>query len=625
MINFNDHLKVKKIKYIVVAIFSISICLAQEFPSVMIDPGHGGDDPGAIGYLSGTTYYEKDLNLQYANNVYENIIADEQGTFMPYQVRHLIDETIEPEKRAEMANNYSGNERDARGNPIPEGGVNVFLSIHCNAGSSEGRGTETIYYKTSDPGLKLATIVHQFFMNSTRPVNSNAKSRWTIYDLNFIVLKNTIMPSIILETEFIQNQTSLAVMITDDFKNAVGDGIRDAFRLLDPIWQLNCWGFNEVTSNIVWPNTEWNGPVLIRNTSAHGDKSTHLYPNDITYYVNDNLSVREGATVVLDDKIKVYENDGYISISGEAKFIIGESSIFKEGQTGIEDCVIITQSPDYLEQNTSNNIVGAVVIDVEPYGNIWDLSQCELYAMSLEGDILLSNYYSIHDPNGYWEFLMNVPYLSQWNNTWIRSLINNEYIRGYFKVINGNICVFSDVLIHSPYTSSGTIQKNEMWCGNISITGDVTVASGIKLVIGPGTNIVINSNKNIICYGQVIATGTSAYPIKFNKTGIYKWNTIDIRKSSQFSYCLFEGGIYVHLKNQRSTFSHVVFKGLTVRTSSSGTFDMTNCIVEDKSNSPGGIYTQTPGTSNITNCTIRDNSVYGIYSTYDGRVKLKNT
>ncbi|MDD5231016.1 MAG: N-acetylmuramoyl-L-alanine amidase, partial [Candidatus Marinimicrobia bacterium] len=594
---------------------------AREY-TVLIDPGHGGSDDGTSGTYNYTTYYEKNLNLDYANNLYTKINSNSNHPFQPFQAR-VADVYLSPADRVIMANNASNDQYDAYNYKIPDNGVDIFLSIHCNGGSATNPGTETLYYASSSAGMKLATIVHQFFMKSVRGVFSSASSRW-VKTKNVTVLSATSMPAIIVETDFMSVQEALAAMITNGYKNAVGTGIHDALLLVNPEFKQYCWGFAEITGNVT-DEYQWQGPILLRNTTSHGSVAEPINPEYVTYYQNNgsSLYIYENTPIVLDDKV-IFEEGSGIIIDNDADLIIGEGSSFNGITVGIEDYVYITQAPNYLEQGTSENIVRAIAQDVEPYGNISSLSSCELYASSSEGDVLLSSDCSFYiSEYGYWQFSMDVPLLSQWNNTWIRDLSNNQYIKGYFKVINGSIYSTSNVLIHSPYTSSGTIQKNEMWSGNISLTGYVTVSSEVTLTIIPGTNVSIAQNAKITVEGHISATGTSAYPIKIQSNSSI--NPLDIRNISQFNYCQFKGTGFIYLRNQTSTFSHCVFTGgPTIKTESNGTFNMTNCIVENGFCGMG-ITTGTPGISTLSNCTIRNNTSWGIKTSHDGRVVLDET
>ena len=341
-------MRVFKSHYILIIIcFLFYQSLLSSYYPILIDPGHGGKDSGASGSLNGITYYEKDLNLEYALRFYNKIIQTIGHPVDPYITR-ARDEYLSRIDRVIMANNEDGNQRDGNGFYIPEGGVEIFISIHCNSSSDPGaHGTETYYHSSSDRGMKLATIVHQFYMESTRGVYSNAKSRWIkTYD-NLTVLDSTNMPAILLETEFISNENSLAAMITDSYKDAVANGLSDAFFLIDPEWEWHCYGFEEITGDIQFSET-WDGPVLTRNITPHGTFNSPNNPQPVTYYVTDSwLTVYETATVVLDDNVTfIAGTNGDITDWG-ARLIIGEGSNFNGITTGIEDYLYIVEAPNW--------------------------------------------------------------------------------------------------------------------------------------------------------------------------------------------------------------------------------------------------------------------------------------
>ena len=175
------------------------------------------------------------------------------------------------------------------------------------------------------------------------------------------------------------------------------------------------------------------------------------------------------------------------------------------------------------------------------------------------------------------------------------------------------------------YTNAwaGTISSNTTWDKDVYVYDDITIDQGITLTIMPGTGVFIAQTAKITVEGHISASGTSAYPIKFQSNGSH--NPLDIRNSSQFNYCQFKGTGFIYLRNQPSTFSHCVFTGgPTIKTESNGTFNMDNCIVENGFCGMG-ITTGTAGISYLTNCTIRNNTSWGIKTSYDGRVVLNKT
>ena len=91
---------------------------------IVIDAGHGGDDPGA----SGNGIIEKDLNLDISNYMYDRF----KSLGVPVKIIRSTDETLSPSERTERVLNAYGNDSDV-----------ILLSNHINAGG--GEGAEVIY------------------------------------------------------------------------------------------------------------------------------------------------------------------------------------------------------------------------------------------------------------------------------------------------------------------------------------------------------------------------------------------------------------------------------------------------------------------------------------------------
>ena len=110
-------------------IASFFVCSAQQekvrnvFDKVVIDAGHGGDKPGAIG----SKYKEKDVTLAVAIKL-GKLINENLKTVKVYYTR-VIDQDIDLYKRSSVANKIN---------------ADLFLSIHCNSATNKNAaGTET--------------------------------------------------------------------------------------------------------------------------------------------------------------------------------------------------------------------------------------------------------------------------------------------------------------------------------------------------------------------------------------------------------------------------------------------------------------------------------------------------
>lgn len=87
---------------------------------IVIDAGHGGDDPGAIG----NGIIEKDLTLDISKYMYDKFIA----LGIPTKLIRSTDETIDPTERVERILDAYGNNNDV-----------IVISNHINAGGGEGQ------------------------------------------------------------------------------------------------------------------------------------------------------------------------------------------------------------------------------------------------------------------------------------------------------------------------------------------------------------------------------------------------------------------------------------------------------------------------------------------------------
>ncbi len=164
---------------------------AQGQVLVMLDPGHGGVDPGAVG-IGGLQ--EKGVVLAVAQHTAAVLRA--QG--IAVQMTRQSDQTVDLQPRADMATT-------AR--------ATVFVSIHANAVNMqrpEVNGLETYYY--SDAGQVLAAALQRQVL-STIAMNDRG-----VRQARFLVLRRTAMPAALIEIGFVT-------------------GAIDAPKLSDPRWQ----------------------------------------------------------------------------------------------------------------------------------------------------------------------------------------------------------------------------------------------------------------------------------------------------------------------------------------------------------------------------------------------------
>ncbi|TGE34060.1 N-acetylmuramoyl-L-alanine amidase [Desulfosporosinus sp. Sb-LF] len=159
--------------------------------SVMLDPGHGGYDPGAI---TSQGVYEKSINLQIAQKVKEMLrpsgievllTREEDIDYAPDGVRgKTIKKQIDLNRRIDMANAAK---------------ANVFVSLHVNAASGQKSGAETFYHSKSESGKRLAELIQQELIKIPGMNRRVAKPG------DFYIIKNTSMPAVIVEVGYLSS------------------------------------------------------------------------------------------------------------------------------------------------------------------------------------------------------------------------------------------------------------------------------------------------------------------------------------------------------------------------------------------------------------------------------------
>ena len=185
--------------------------------TIVLDPGHGGSDSGAVG-PNGTQ--EKDVTLAIAQKVRDILTASGARVVMTRTDDHDVygpDATDRQELQA----------RVNIGAYTPD--MQLFLSIHANSFSSpSAHGTETFYYPRSTRDAHLA----QALQDSMIAVNGLADRG--ISEANFYVIKHSTVPSALVELAFISNYREEQLLASADFQNkmalAICQGLGNFFK-----------------------------------------------------------------------------------------------------------------------------------------------------------------------------------------------------------------------------------------------------------------------------------------------------------------------------------------------------------------------------------------------------------
>ncbi|CAM4523861.1 N-acetylmuramoyl-L-alanine amidase/peptidoglycan/xylan/chitin deacetylase (PgdA/CDA1 family) [Paenibacillus endophyticus] len=169
---------------------------------IMIDPGHGGKDPGATG-VSGN--YERDYTLALAKKVFD-LLRDEP--MFETRMTRTTDVFVELEDRAAMANEWQ---------------ADALLSIHGNTYTDDSaNGTETLY--THDDSNLLAQTVQKNVIEALGFRDRGVKEE------QLKVLSLSEMPAALVEVGYLTNAGEEAVMLSGDGQNAAAKGIVEGLK-----------------------------------------------------------------------------------------------------------------------------------------------------------------------------------------------------------------------------------------------------------------------------------------------------------------------------------------------------------------------------------------------------------
>ena len=176
--------------------------------TVVIDPGHGGSDTGAIGYVGSQ---EKDICLAVAKKV--------RSALANYGINAIM--TRETDRDVFAPDTDANQELQARVNvQTTNPSAEIFVSIHCNAFTNPATGgTETYYYAGSPQGYRLANFVNEELLRAGGLSNRGVKTA------KFYVIKNSGVPAILTELGFITNPAEEQLLSNENYQTKIADGI----------------------------------------------------------------------------------------------------------------------------------------------------------------------------------------------------------------------------------------------------------------------------------------------------------------------------------------------------------------------------------------------------------------
>ena len=194
------------------SVWGVSVVSAKKTAShlkVVIDPGHGGSDPGKVA-VDGSL--EKDINLAIAQKL--GAYLEKQGVEVYYT----------RESDCERANRYLSRAKDLqkRCQIVENVDPDVTISIHQNSYSDAGiSGAQVFYYSTSEKSRLLAEQLQEKLISMVDPTNHRAAKA----NDSYYMLRKTVSPTVIVECGFLSNEKECKKLQEEKYQDKIVEAI----------------------------------------------------------------------------------------------------------------------------------------------------------------------------------------------------------------------------------------------------------------------------------------------------------------------------------------------------------------------------------------------------------------
>ena len=348
---------IKQKKYIrclfSVLVFLLAISFTNTYSqkkfTIVIDAGHGGKDPGATGAYS----FEKTINLAVALKVGEKI--EKQNSDIKVIYTRKTDKYLTVAERPKFANDNH---------------ADLFISIHTNASKNPAvSGAETYTlgaaktkenfevamlensviliednyqqkYQGFDPKSVESYIIFEFMQDAYQQQSINLakfvqnhfaagnRTNRGVRQAGFLVLKNTAMPSILVELGFISNADEEKYLNSKEGQDTLADAIYAAF-----VDFKTDFDKKSAPPQTTPPPAAKNTQLVVNNdiVQTDKDKTVEIVPENKTYAKGQKVYkvqiFTEKNLLKLDDaRFKGLNNISYYEENGVYKYTYGETT-----------------------------------------------------------------------------------------------------------------------------------------------------------------------------------------------------------------------------------------------------------------------------------------------------------
>ncbi|HEX6593965.1 MAG TPA: N-acetylmuramoyl-L-alanine amidase CwlD [Bacillota bacterium] len=209
---------------IVVLIFLLQLPISKTEPTweswslplsgktIVIDPGHGGPDGGAVGKDQTS---EKEIALSVSKKLQQYL---QQSGALVYLTREKDKDLAHPDTKG-LSNRKSEDIRN-RLKFIHDRKADFFVTIHLNAiSSSRWSGAQTFYYPESDESRHLAKMIQDELRRNLETDRSSLAIN------NIYLLKHARVPGALVEIGFLSNDRELQLLKKEDYQRQMAGSI----------------------------------------------------------------------------------------------------------------------------------------------------------------------------------------------------------------------------------------------------------------------------------------------------------------------------------------------------------------------------------------------------------------
>ncbi len=185
--------------------------------TIVLDAGHGGEDPGAVSSFNGIK--EKDVTLIIANKTKELL---EKAGYKVIMTR--TDDILDYDD--ENASMTAKRRQDLlkRKQTMDESGADIVVSIHLNSfPEAKYKGAQTFYTKNSLSGKKLATAIQESLKINADPDNDREALQ---KKEDILITKDCKVTTVIVECGFLSNEEECVKLGEESYQTKLSEAIK---------------------------------------------------------------------------------------------------------------------------------------------------------------------------------------------------------------------------------------------------------------------------------------------------------------------------------------------------------------------------------------------------------------